>query len=164
MPQGLSAGGDGVIDTLLRFLEFDDDTRQLGKVLWEILEPGADNVLDAFYRRVQLAGLEPSLSDASIARLKVKQRAHWQSLFCADFDNDYIASVRRIGIRHREVGLDLASYVAAYMALKIEFTDVVVARPELPVRAKGRLIKTLYKYVALDMALALSTYDVTLVD
>lgn len=153
-----------MIETLLRFLEFDDDTRQLGKALWEILAPRTDDVLDTFYRRVQHAGLEPRLSDASVARLKIKQRAHWQGLFLADFDGDYIASVRRIGLRHREVGLDLAAYVAAYMALKIEFTDIVVARPELPVLAKGRLIKTLYKYVALDMALALSTYEVTLID
>jgi len=152
------------MNTLLQFLEFDDETRQLGKALWEILAPRTDDVLDTFYRRVRHAGLEPPLSDASIAALKVKQRAHWRGLFCSDFDDDYVASVRRIGIRHRDIGLDLATYVAAYMALKIEFTDLVVGRPELPVLAKGRLIKTLYKYVALDMALALSTYDAALID
>ena len=153
-----------MIATLLRFLEFNDETEQLGEVLWQILAPRIDQVLDAFYQRVQHAGIKPQLSDASVATLKIKQRAHWQGLLSANFDDRYIAGVQRIGIRHRDIGLDLASYVAAYMALKIEFTDIVVSRTELPVLAKGRLIKALYKYVALDMALSLSAYEVTVLD
>jgi len=153
-----------VIETLLQFLEFDDETKQLGKSLWNILAPRTEEILDIFYRRVQHVGIEPSLSDAAIAALKIKQRAHWEALFCSDFNAEYIAGVRRIGIRHRDVGLDLGFYVAAYMALKIEFIDLVIVRSELPVLAKGRLIRTLYKYVALDMALALATYDAAILD
>lgn len=163
--RGASASkDDGVIETLLRFLEFDDETKRLGKTLWDILAPRTDQVLDVFYQRVQRVGIEPLLSDTAIAALKIKQRAHWEALFRSDFDAEYMASVRRIGIRHRDIGLDLGSYVAAYMALKIEFTDLLVACTELPVLTRGRLIKALYRYVALDMALALSTYDAAILD
>ena len=49
------------------------------------------------------------------------------------------------------------------MVLKIEFANVIV-RSDLSVLTKGLLIKTLDKYVALDMALALSTFDAAILD
>ena len=54
-------------------------------------------------------------------------------------------------------------YVAGYMTLKISFTNVI-AETALPPITKGRLIKSLDKFVAFDMALALSTYDAVVLD
>ena len=152
-----------MIEQLRQFLEIDDDARRLALKLWQVLAPSIDAVLDDFYRKVRTSGIEPQLSDAVVARLKVKQKVHWASLFHSEFDEKYMSGVQRIGIRHRDVGLLLTHYAAAYMALKIEFVNVIV-RTDLPVLAKGHLIKTLDKYVALDMALALSTYDAAIVD
>ena len=47
--------------------------------------------------------------------------------------------------------------------MKIAFTEVITEAALPPIR-KGRLIKTLDKYVAFDMALALSTYNAVVVD
>jgi len=155
--------GNGLIEQLLKFLDINDDTRRLGQSLWQVLAPSVDAVLDSFYLKVHLVGIEPQLPDATVVRLKAKQKAHWASLFHSEFDEQYITGVQRIGIKHRDIDLKLTSYVAAYMVLKIEFANVIV-RSDLSVLTKGLLIKTLDKYVALDMALALSTFDAAILD
>jgi hypothetical protein len=153
----------GVIEKLIQFLDIDDETREFAHRAWSVLEPTADSVLDEFYQRINRAKFEPHISSLAATRLKGKQKTHWASLFSSNFDEDYMAGVRRIGIQHRDVGLDLSAYIASYMSLKITFTNVIV-HTDLPVLTKGRLIQALDKYVAFDMALALSTYDATIVD
>jgi Protoglobin len=152
-----------MIHELLQFLDINDDTIQSGHHLWEILAPRAEDVLDKFYRRVRLSKIRPELTDATVRQLKRKQEAHWAALFGSRFGDDYIDSVHRIGIRHRDIGLDLAWYAAAYLALKLEFGNVII-QSDLPAQTKGHLIWTLDKFVAFDMALALSTYDAAILD
>jgi hypothetical protein len=91
------------------------------------------------------------------------QKKHWAALLSSQCDDDYAAGVRRVGVRHREINLSLAWYVAGYAAIKIEFVNVIV-HCDHPVATKGHLIRTLEKYVALDTALALSVHDMALVD
>ncbi len=152
-----------MIEKLRQLLEIDDDVQKLGHDLWDVLGPNIDAVLDTFYQRVRQAGIEPWLSEAAVQRLKAKQRQHWESLFRMRFDDCYVAGARRVGIRHRDVGLDISSYIAGYAALKIEFVNVIV-QTHLPVLTKGLLIKTLDKYVAFDMAHAMSIYEAAIVD
>ena len=68
-----------------------------------------------------------------------------------------------VGIRHREIELDLMWYVLGYAALKIAFIEVIIDSPMPPIK-KGRLVKALEKYIAFDMALALSTYSAVVCD
>jgi len=152
-----------VIEQLKQFLDIDDDVQKLGRDLWDVLEPSIDMVLDTFYDKMRTAGMGPHLSDAAVARLKAKQRDHWESLFRSRFDEHYTTGARRVGIRHRDVNLDIPSYVAGYAALKIEFVNIIV-QANLPVLTKGLLIKTLDKYVAFDMAQALTIYEAAIVD
>jgi hypothetical protein len=107
--------------------------------------------------------VSPHVTDAVIERLKGRQKEHWTSLFEGQFDAGYINSVRHVGIRHRDVALNRMWYVAGYITLKISFTNVI-AKTALPPITKGRLIKSLDKFVAFDMALALSTYDAVVLD
>jgi hypothetical protein len=152
-----------VIDKLRLFLDIDEETREMGHRLWAVLEPAADRVLDHFYMRVDRAQIQPRISGATLTRLKGKQKDHWASLFLSNFDERFVAGVHRIGIRHRDVGLNVASYVAGYMAIKIDFVNVIV-HTDLPTLTKGHLIRALDKYVAFDMALALSSYDAAIID
>lgn len=103
------------------------------------------------------------MTDAAIARLMGKQKQHWASLFTSQFDEDYTNSVRRLGVRHREMDLDPMWYVLGYGALKIAFIEAIVDSATPPIK-KGRLVKALEKYVAFDMAVALSTYSLVMVD
>jgi hypothetical protein len=147
-----------MIEKLLQFFDIDDEMRGQGRELWSFLAPHADPIIDAFYQNIHAAEIEPRISDAAVERLKAKQKAHWAELFGSQFDGDYARSVHRIGIRHRDIQLSTAWYVAGYMALKIEFMNVIVLS-NLPAIEKGRLLRVLEKYVAIDMTLALSTYD-----
>jgi len=147
----------------MKFLDINDDTRARGRELWELLDPHADAVIENFYAQVRIFDISAHVTDAAIERLKARQREHWASLFDAQFSDDYIKSVRRIGIQHRDITLNPMWYVAGYMMLKIAFTNVI-AEAALPPITKGRFIKTLDKFAAFDMALALSTYDAVVLD
>jgi hypothetical protein len=112
---------------------------------------------------VRSCAISAHVTDAAVAVLKGKQKEQWAALFSGRFDTEYVNSVRRVGIRHRDISLNPMWYVAGYMTLKIAFTNVI-AETALPPITKGRLIKTLDKFAAFDMALALSTYDAEVVD
>jgi len=152
-----------MISQLLHFIEINDDTTQRGHEIWQILEPQVDGILETFYTKVKSFHVNANLTDAVIGHLIIKQTQHWNSLFNSQFDEEYANRVRRLGIRHREINLDLMWYVLGYAALKIAFIEVIIDSPLPPIK-KGRLVKALEKYIALDMALALSTYGATVFD
>ena len=152
-----------MIVQLLHFIDIDDATRDRGPEIWQIIEPHADAIIANFYSRVKNFEIGAHFDDVTIRRLMVKQKRHWQALFDSRFDDIYANSVRQVGIQHRNIALSPMWYVAGYMGLKIAFTELL-ADATLPPVKKGRLIKALDKYVAFDMALALSTYDAVLVD
>ena len=54
-------------------------------------------------------------------------------------------------------------YIAGYMRLKLAFIEVII-RSNFPAETKGHLIKALDQYIAIDMALALGTYDTVVLD
>ena len=69
----------------------------------------------------------------------------------------------RVYVRHRDIELNPMWYIAGYTRLKLAFTEVII-RSDLPVVTKGHMVKTLDKYIAIDMALAMSAYDAVIVD
>ena len=152
-----------MISNLLRFIEIDDETKERGHEIWQLLEPHAGAIVANFYGKVRAFEISAHVTDAAIERLKAKQKQHWASLFASQFETVYANSVRRVGIQHRDIALDPMWYVLGYMVLKIAFTEVLADAALPPIR-KGRLIKALDKYVAFDMALALSTYNAVVVD
>lgn len=152
-----------MIAELLSFIDITEDTKRQGPEIWSLLEPRADQILSTFYGKVQRFHVNPHVTDAVIPPLIAKQKQHWAALFGSRFDEEYANSVRRIGIRHREIDLDLMWYVLGYEALKIAFTEAIIDSALPPVR-KGRMVKTLGKYIAFDVALALSPYEAALLD
>jgi hypothetical protein len=152
-----------MIPELLRFVEIDDDTKRRGHEIWDLLAPRADAIVEDFYSKVQAFDISAHITDAAIRRLKIKQKQHWASLFGSQFDEEYANSVRRVGIKHRDIDLGPMWYVAGYMALKIAFTDAITDSPLPPIK-KSRQLMALDKFVALDMALALSTYSAAVFD
>jgi len=151
------------IERLLRFFEIDQQTREAGRELFALFDPHADAIFGKFYQKVQAFAVNPHVTDAAIVRLKAKQRAHWAALLTANFSPDYIQGIRRIGGQHREIELGSMWFVAGYAQLKIIFLNLIVAAG-FPPEKKDALILVLEKYVAVDMALALSAYDSVLLD
>jgi methyl-accepting chemotaxis protein len=152
-----------VIDRLLEFLDVDAPTKRSGKLLSDLLGPQLDDIIDRFYTSVQQFDINPHVTDRAIGALKISQKQHWVELFNSQFDEGYLRNVRRIAVRHRDIDLDPMWYIAGYMRIKLAFIEVII-RSAFPVEVKGQLIKTLDKYIAIDMALALGTYDTVVLD
>lgn len=152
-----------MLDKLLRFLDIDAEARASAAALSQLLEPHFDQAIEEFYATVEDFEISPHISHAVVAQLKPKQKQHWRALFHSRFDEKFFAGVRRIGVRHRDIDLNPMWYVAGYTRLKLAFTEVII-RSDLPAVTKGQLVKTLDKYVAIDVALAMSAYDAIIVD
>jgi hypothetical protein len=152
-----------MVGKLLEFLEIDSETRASASVLSDVLIPHLDDVIDRFYKRVNDYDIDAHVTDQVLPMLKAKQKQHWMGLFRSQFQEDYFASVRRIGMRHHNIALSPMWYMAGYTWLKLAFNEVII-KSELPAETKGHLVKTLDKYVAIDMALALSTYSAVIME
>jgi len=152
---------ESLYERLLEFLEIDEDARTRARFLGELLEPHFAAIINNLYSKVIGARVSAHISPQTVERLKPKQIEHWRALFRTTFDEDYSDSVRRIGIKHRDVDLDPAWYIAAYAILKMDFTNVIV-KSDLTVVEKGHLIRTMDKYLAIDMGVSLSAFHATL--
>ncbi len=152
-----------VMGKLLRFLEVDDKSKEAARELHKLFAAQSDDIVSQFYREIRAADIGAQITDEALARLKPKQMVHWAELLNSKFGDDYMQRSRRRGIRHRDIALNPLWYVAGYAKLALGFLKVIAAS-DLAVEKKIDLIMTLQKYVAIDMAFALSTYDATIVD
>ncbi len=140
------------------FLDITDADRQQARLLWEILEPHIGAIVDRFYVKLQPTEIGHYVTGGQVERLKHKQRWHWEKLFASQFDDQYVCSVQRVGIRHRDLKLGSAWYVAGYILIKLDIIQAVL-KTDLSMVEKGRLLRTVEKYVALDMTIALAAYE-----
>ena len=152
-----------MIAKLLKFMQIDDATKASAATLSALLAPRIDGIIDQFYNKVQDFDISPHVTSQTVVALKVRQKQHWIELFRSQFEEDYLRNVRRIAMRHRDIELSPMWYVAGYMTLKLSFIEVIL-RSAHPTEIKGQLVKTLDKYIAIDMALALSVYDTVVLD
>src|SRR5579883_1848362 len=101
--------------TRLDFLQIDDETRALLRGFLPALERALPAILDGFYRHVaRYPELARLFGSDGMARARSLQAKHWASLFSGRFDDDYVASVRRIGQVHARIGLAPRWYIGAY--------------------------------------------------
>lgn len=94
--------------------------------LWEIVAPLVPMAIDAFYRRLRTSAIGGIVTGGNVEGLKWSQKAQWTQLFTGNCDDACAASVRRVGIRHRDLDVDPKWSVAAYTALTIEFATIVL--------------------------------------
>jgi hypothetical protein len=150
------------MDKLISFIRIDDLTRQDAKIAWSLLQDHAEGIMRDFY--ADLRRLDAGLIDATTAeRLTLKQKEHWKSLLTGELDQQFFNQSSLVGIKHREVGLDPKWYIAGYQEIKARLTEQLFAAP-LPIERRISLATALDKYVALDMALAISSYSSWLID
>jgi methyl-accepting chemotaxis protein len=100
----------------LRFFQLDATARERLRQFRIVLEPKLPGVLDGFYAHLRgWPQMMKSFTDeASIARARKAQAAHWLRLFSGAFDEDYFVSVRRIGEAHARLGIEPGWYIGAY--------------------------------------------------
>jgi len=151
------------MDKLIRFLDIDPTAQLHAAAIWLLIEHRVDHTIEVFYADMRQSDAALALSDQTVQRLKVTQRKHWRSLFESQLDLQYFNNASLIGIRHSQIGLDPKWYIAGYARIKTDFSRVIL-NADLPLATKTSFLVTLDKYVALDMALAISSYTSLLLD
>ena len=154
------------IDDRLAFLRIDADTRIMLREFEPVLKAALPDILAGFYEHLRrwpdLAGM--FRSQAAIDRASQAQGAHWGRLFSGRFDEDYLASVQRIGQMHSKIGLEPRWYIGAYAYVLRRLGTLVcgVFTNRLrPAEARARtaaLMAAVNAAVMLDMDLSVSTF------
>ena len=152
-----------MMDQLIRFFGIDLEVRRCMEEVWPLIENRIESIIGNFYDDIRRSGIDIALSDETVDRLKIKQKDHWRSLFTSCFDQKYLDSASLVGIKHFQVGVDPRWYIAGYTRIKGDMI-AVVHESALAAETKSRIVQALDKYVALDMALAISSYTALLVD
>jgi methyl-accepting chemotaxis protein len=146
------------IQERLRFVRIDAATRQALADLKPILVAELPAVLDGFYKHMltfpEMAGL---FGAGRVEPAKSAQLAHWRVILEGDFGPKYIASVRRIGKVHAQIGLAPRWYVGGYSLIAQAVVPVIFAHVKKPQDAQ-RLIDAFMKAFMLDIDFAISVY------
>lgn len=148
----------------LRYARIDATTRADLPAIWQQVAPDLPGVLSRFYAH---AHGEPHLSQLlgdKQAGLETAQAKHWERLFGGQFDADYVASIRRIGMAHVRIGLEPRWYIAGYQFLLNELSAIVVRKNRFAPSRLARYIAALNKVVMLDLDYAISTYQTALIE
>lgn len=151
-------------DMRLRYARIDATTRNDLPAIWLQVAPELPGILRRFYAH---AHQEPHLSRLlgdKQAGLETAQAKHWERLFSGQFDENYVASIRRIGMAHVRIGLEPRWYIAGYQFLLNELSAIVLRKNRFAPSRLARYITALNKVVMLDLDYAISTYQTALIE
>ncbi len=160
-PSGLDA------NERTRFLDIDAETRAALEEFRPALEAAMPEIMEGFYGHMRgwpkLVAMFNE-GDVAMKRAAKAQVTHWQRLFSGRFDDDYVTSVRRIGLRHARIGLEPRFYIGGYAFILTRLYGVAChlygsrLRPRAAQDRTARLMRALTQAVMLDMDLAISIY------
>lgn len=151
----------------LAFAGFTDRERAALSKFLPTLERELPGILDKFYANLrgwpQLAAMFKG-SDA-MPRAANAQASHWKMLFSGNFDDAYVASVKKIGLMHSKIGLDPRWYIGGYTFILrhlFELAGRTAGRSLGPTGARrtAELCTAINMAVMIDMDLAISGYIV----
>lgn len=156
-----------VFQERLRFLAIDDDTRDVLKRCAPAVGEALPDILTGFYDEISrwpeinnIFGGQPGKDFAKGAQVK-----HWMTILEANFDQEYVDSVTRIGNRHNTIGLEPRWYIGGYtyilaglvsQLVKSHLSGVFVNKKK--VQAFEEDVVAVLKAAMLDMDMAISTY------
>ncbi|RVU16395.1 globin-coupled sensor protein [Methylobacterium oryzihabitans] len=150
------------IDARLEFLEIDPDVSAELKNVWALIEPALPAVLARFYDKMQGIPHLAAILGSHKPRLVSAQSKHWAQLFSGRFDEDYVASIRRIGLVHHRIGLEPRWYIGGYSFILNELTRLVCRQKRFG--DPSRRLAALNKAVMIDMDFAISVYQDVLLE
>ena len=159
-------GVSNALKNRVAFIEIDDNIREILDDYMPTLKEALPGILTEFYAHLkkwpELASMFDDPSRMDYARKG--QEAHWLNLFRAKFDDDYVASVRKIGLVHSRVGLKPTRYIGAYTFTLNRLYPHAVNHyrsrfaPEKAQETAAQLIRALNQCVMIDMDMAISVY------
>src|ERR1019366_3649246 len=130
--------------------------------------------LAAFYDKVRVTPATRRFftDEKHMAAAKGLQERHWGIIAAAEYTEDYVNGVKKIGQTHARIGLEPRWYIAGYALVIEQLIHAIVKKqwPSLMQMAKGRpegmaaALPALVKAALLDMNFAISVYLETLDD
>jgi len=149
----------------LQFLKIDQQTRELLAQIKPLLEPELPRILGAFYEHISSHPevQEKFSSSDMIAGAKNAQTRHWANILTGRFDENYVASVQRIGLTHHRIGLEPRWYIAGYSMILGELMAVLAGQFSSrfgsgDVQKRAEAMRAVTKAAMLDMDFAISIY------
>lgn len=156
---------DEYLERRLQFLGIDKEARALlqeAKPLILNILPGA---MDGFYRHI---GAFPEVSrlfsgKPMMDRARQAQLTHWELILSARFDDEYIASVRRIGQIYNRIGLEPRWYIGGYNFISCQIFEAVSRHLNGGIfrnasKKRAAWLAALHRAVMLDIDIAISVY------
>jgi len=148
----------------LSFLGIDGETREDLRAVWGLIAPVLPGVLDRFYRHLAGVPAMASMLGSHQPRLVHAQTKHWEHLFSGRFDEEYVSSIRRIGLVHQRIDLKPVWYIGGYNFILNELVLALSKSHRFSGAAMARKVTAMNKAVMLDMAFAISVYEEALVE
>jgi diguanylate cyclase (GGDEF)-like protein len=121
--------------------------------------PEIENIIEEFYR-VQLSFPEVASiigNDETLRRLRSAQRTYIDDLFSGDYDESYANNRLRIGLVHKQIGVQPKYYLSATKTLLDILKNIVVTQVCDGDLALG-ITAALEKLISLDSALVIEAY------
>lgn len=159
------------ISDRLAFLEIDHETRSSLKEFLPIIDEALPGILKEFYnylrKRPELAtmfGTGVQQQEKMMAHAAEAQAKHWRTLFSGQFDENYAASVRKIGLTHSRIGLEPRWYIGGYTFIMNRAYGLVSRAYSSRLNPAGaqakteKMMRAVNQAVMLDMDLAISIY------
>lgn len=153
------------INARLSFLGIDDTARRDLREARSFIVAALPGILDGFYIHIdkfqEVARMFPNQKIKEHA--KQMQLNHWALILSADFDERYVASVRKIGETHNRLGLEPRWYIAGYAfiinavisGVSTHFKDSTFHNN---VEKRNAWLTAINKAAMLDMDFAISVY------
>lgn len=150
----------------LAFIQVTPDTQAALAEFQDEITAALPGILEKFYNHIiQWPHLKAMFRDASrMDYAKAAQTSHWIKLFSARFDEEYLQSVRKIGLIHSKIGLEPSWYIGAYGFTLNHLYDYAVHKyssrfsPAAAADKTARLMRALNQCVMIDMDIAISMY------
>lgn len=158
------------LEQRMNFMQINGARRERIAQIRDILDRELPVGLDKFYEQVKVTPetMKFFSSLGHIDKAKSAQVQHWKSIASGNFDERYMANVRRIGLTHARIGLEPQWYIGGYAMILEHLVHAIVqelwpksrlrrsnaAEAELVSEALGSLIKA----VLLDMDISISVY------
>ena len=152
------------LEDRLRFAIIDDALRASLPDVWSCIEPHITNIMAKFYEHLRKEPQLASMVGLQQERLMKAQAGHWERLFSGRFDDEYENSARTIGRVHHKIGLEPAWYIGGYKFVLNELTSVIVNKRFASAKKTAARLQALNTAVFLDLDIALSVYQLALVD
>ncbi|MBL8774020.1 MAG: globin-coupled sensor protein [Phenylobacterium sp.] len=175
---------DNSLNERLSFIQLDAEARESLVASRPVIEKAIDESLERFYAQIRRfpATARFFSTPQQISGAKSAQAEHWRRMASGQFDGQYVANVRRIGLTHARIGLEPRWYIGGYAMVLDGLIDGIIqshfasaggaqdgkswwgrgrsAGPDA--QALSRSLSAIMKAAMLDMDLSISIYLDTL--